>query len=65
MRYKASDKANRSETRNITTAAPTRTTANAAPQRKRYDEALKQAAVENWIKSGKPGMVIAAELGVS
>jgi transposase len=65
MRYKESDKANKSETRNITTVAPTRTTANAAPQRKRYDEALKQAAVENWIKSGKPGTVIAAELGVS
>jgi transposase len=26
---------------------------------------MKKAAVENWIKSGKPGTVIAAELGVS
>ena len=45
-----------------TTAAPPVTD---APQSKRYDEALKRAAVENWIKSGKPGTVIAAELGVS
>ena len=37
----------------------------AAPQRKRYDAAFKQAAVENWIKSRKPGTQIAAELGIS
>jgi transposase-like protein len=32
---------------------------------KRYDDAFKRAAVENWIKSGKRGTQIAAELGVS
>ena len=36
-----------------------------APSAKRYDPAFKRAAVENWIKTGKPGTVIAAELGVS
>ena len=36
-----------------------------APQTKRYDEAFKQQAVENWIKTGKPGTQIAEELGVS
>jgi transposase InsO family protein/transposase-like protein len=32
---------------------------------KRYDEAIKREAVENWIKSGQRGTQIAAELGVS
>ena len=36
-----------------------------APQTKRYDEAFKRQAVENWIKTGQPGTQIAAELGVS
>lgn len=36
-----------------------------APAIKRYDEAFKKEAVENWIKTGKPGTQIAAELGVS
>jgi transposase len=36
-----------------------------APQSKRYDAAFKQAAVENWITSRKPGTQIAAELGIS
>jgi transposase len=36
-----------------------------APQTKRYDEAFKRQAVESWIKTGKPGTQIAAELGVS
>ena len=36
-----------------------------APQTKRYDEAFKRQAVENWIKTGKPGTQIAAELGIS
>jgi len=45
---------------------PSRTVAApAAPQSKRYDAAFKQAAVENWIKSRKPGTQIAAELGIS
>ena len=39
--------------------------ASAAPQSKRYAAAFKQAAVENWIKSRKPGTQIAAELGIS
>ena len=59
------NKSNNSETKSITPATQTSTTTKAAPQSKRYDEALKKAAVENWIKSGKPGTVIAAELGVS
>ena len=37
----------------------------ASPQTKRYDAAFKKAAVENWIKTGKPGTLIAAELGIS
>jgi transposase-like protein len=37
----------------------------AAPQTKRYDDAFKQQAVENWIKAGKPGTQIALELGIS
>jgi len=36
-----------------------------SPQTKRYDEAFKQQAVENWIKTGKPGTQIAEELGIS
>ena len=36
-----------------------------APQTKRYDEAFKRQAVENWIKTGQPGTQIAEELGVS
>ncbi len=32
---------------------------------KRYDAAFKQEAVENWIKTGKPGTQIARELGIS
>ena len=36
-----------------------------APQIQRYDEAFKRQAVENWIRSGKPGTQIARELGVS
>jgi transposase len=37
----------------------------ASPQTKRYDDAFKQQAVENWIKTGKPGTQIAGELGIS
>ena len=40
-------------------------TAMPAPQTKRYDDAFKNAAVENWLKSGQPGTQIAAELGIS
>ena len=40
-------------------------TAASAPQTKRYDEAFKKAAVENWIKTGQPGTRIALELGIS
>jgi transposase len=45
---------------------PTATvTAPLAPPVKRYDETFRKAAVENWIKTGKPGTQIAKELGVS
>lgn len=40
-------------------------TATPAPQTKRYDDAFKKAAVENWLKSGQPGTQIATELGIS
>ena len=36
-----------------------------APQTKRYAEEFRRQAVENWIKTGKPGTQIAAELGIS
>lgn len=32
---------------------------------KRYDENFRKNAVEHWIKTGKPGTQVAAELGVS
>lgn len=32
---------------------------------KRYDAVFKREAVENWIKTGKPGTQIARELGIS
>jgi transposase len=37
----------------------------ATPQTKRYDEAFKRQAVENWIRSGQSGIQIARELGLS
>lgn len=37
----------------------------AAALPKRYDEAFKRQAVENWLRSSKPGTQIARELGVS
>lgn len=40
-------------------------TVTPAAQSKRYDTTFKQQAVENWIKSSKPGTQIAAELGIS
>jgi transposase len=52
---------NRSKTTERTETATLAT----APQTKRYSEAFKKAAVENWIKSGQPGTQIAVELGVS
>lgn len=42
---------------------PTPASPGSAP--KRYDEAFKRQAVEHWIKSGKRGTRIAAELGIS
>ena len=59
------NKSNKTETKNGTTEPPTRTPTKASPQTKRYDEVFKKEAVENWIKSGKPGTQIAAELGIS
>ena len=52
------NKSQRTEPTATVTAAP-------APQTKRYDDAFKQAAVANWIKTGQPGTQIAAELGIS
>jgi transposase len=52
------NKSSKNETRTTDTPAP-------AGQTKRYDEAFKQQAVENWIKTGKPGTQIAEELGIS
>ena len=46
------------------TATPTGLAA-VAPPTKRYDEAFKKEAVENWRKTGQSGTKIAAELGVS
>lgn len=40
-------------------------TVEPAAQTKRYDEAFKRQAVEHWLKSGKCGTQIAAELGIS
>lgn len=40
-------------------------TGAATPQTKRYDDEFKRQAVENWIKTGKPGTQIAGELGIS
>ena len=45
--------------------AVTLTATAVAPPTKRYDEAFKKQAVENWIKTGQSGTQIAAELGVS
>lgn len=47
------------------TALTAAASAPPAPQTKRYDDAFKRQAVENWIKTGKPGTQIAVELGVS
>lgn len=41
------------------------TSTEATGTSKRYDEAFKRQAVENWIRSGKPGTQIARELGLS
>ena len=49
-----------------TTTAPNESPPAApAAQSKRYDDAFKQAAVANWIKTGQSGTKIAAELGIS
>ncbi len=58
-------KSNKPETQNGTTEPLPNPAAKMSPQSKRSDAALKKAAVENWIKSGKPGTLIAAELGIS
>ena len=47
------------------TETPKRVPPAPAPQPKRYDEAFKRQAVENWIRSGKSGTQIAGELGLS
>lgn len=50
---------------NLKIEKATAVTTGAASQSKRYDEAFKQAAVANWIKTGQSGTKIAAELGIS
>ena len=59
------NKSNKAETKTGTTAPLPSTPMHASPQTKRYDAVFKKEAVENWIKSGKPGTQIAAELGIS
>jgi|SRR5882724_6059055 len=58
-------KTNKAGTNTDATQTVVTSTASVAPQTKRYDEAFKKAAVENWIKTGQPGTRIAAELGIS
>jgi transposase len=48
-----------------TTQTPPAATPATTPQTKRYDEAFKRQAVENWIRSGRSGTQIARELGLS
>jgi transposase len=48
-----------------TTQTPPAATPATALQTKRYDEAFKRQAVENWIRSGRSGTQIARELGLS
>jgi transposase len=48
-----------------TNKTPTNSGRTAVPQAKRYDEAFKRQAVEQWIRSGKTGTQNARELGVS
>lgn len=59
------NKETKAEAKTITTSIRTIGASKASPTSKRYDEAFKTEAVENWIKSGKAGTVIAAELGIS
>jgi len=37
----------------------------AAARPKRYDETFKRQAVENWLRSSRPGTQVARELGIS
>ena len=46
-------------------SAPASKSEPAVASAKRYDEAFKRQAVEHWIKSGKRGTQVAAEIGVS
>ena len=45
--------------------APATTAAKPPGPSHRYDDAFQRPAVENWIRSGKPGTPIARELGLS
>ena len=53
------------QTKNQATNEPPAKAAQPAAQAKRYNEAFKQEAVANWIKTGQSGTKIAAELGIS
>ena len=59
------NKSHKTETKHATTEPLTSTPTKASPRTRRYDDVFKKEAVENWIKSGKPGTQIAAELGIS
>jgi transposase len=51
--------------KNTVTEPRTTPAAKTSSPTKRYDEEFKKQAVENWIKTGKAGTQIAAELGIS
>ena len=59
------NKSQKTESKDGATGTGTLSSAQAAPQTKRYDAKFKKAAVENWIKTGKLGTQIATELGIS
>ena len=50
---------------NMSKPTKTQTPATGTTQVKHYDQAFKRQAVEQWIKTGKAGTRIAAELGIS
>ena len=50
---------------NSNKASNTKASATGSTEVRRYDQAFKRQAVEHWIKSGKAGTRIAAELGIS
>jgi transposase len=51
--------------KNQATGPENTSVASRPAQSKRYEEAFKRQAVEHWIKTGKRGTQVAAELGIS